>query len=249
MKKFVTICEEIKKATAMAASLENGAAWARYDAAIDAFRDILHKYHRGEASEAERDAAKAEKDAAKAEYLTEAENATRAKLRAEILKDNAKQAFFAEHIGTICAIWNKYAGKPYCKKTADKIRDELKAATGLYIYIYNRYSSDICINICTAAGCPVNNFEIRTASGCGERVRALDENNKILPLAPEALRVWYCKEYINNIDTHIKKIYKAHAAARDAMEKAAELCHVYNSLTRGNMASASTAGGVKNYII
>jgi hypothetical protein len=52
------------------------------------------------------------------------------KIKIAILTQNAKRAFFAENIGKICEIWNRYAGKKYGEKTAEKIRDELRTATG-----------------------------------------------------------------------------------------------------------------------
>lgn len=247
MKKFIEICEEIKTETRKAESAKKGASWERYDAAADRLADILAAYHNGNATEAERDEARAEKSAAREEYKRAEDRATLHRIRAEILKENAKQAFYNDYIGIICDIWNKYEGKPHGEKTADKIRAELRAATGQYISICTEYNA-VKIRITTAPGVPVENFEIGTKSG-SERARATDENNKISPIDRDALRVWYCSEYIDDLTAHIKKLKKAHAAAIEAYEKACEAFTAYNALTRGKIERADIYHGIKNHLI
>lgn len=249
MEEFVKICEEIKRERAKAEKATNGDAFQRYDIATDALADILAAYRRGEATEAERDSAREEKRAALEAYKREQETATRCHLRAEILKDNAKQAFFNDYIGKICEIWNAYEGKPHGEKTAAKIRDELRAATGQYISIFNKWDQ-LNISVCTAPGVPVDNFEIGTAGGAGSpKQRATDENNKILAINADALRVYYCAPYVDDINAHIKKLYKAHEAAAAAYEKAREAFAAYNELTRGNIERADIYHGIKKYLI
>jgi hypothetical protein len=167
-------------------------------------------------------------------------------MRAEILKENAMQAFAAQYLAKICEIWNKYEGKPHGEKTADKIRAELNALTGQNIYIGNKYSR-ASITIYTARGVAVDNFEIGTKGG--SEARATDENNRILKLDPDALRVYYCGEYVYNIGAHIKALKKAYEDAKKAIEKAAEAFGKYNELTRGNMSRANIHDGRAPYTI
>jgi hypothetical protein len=245
MKKFIEICEEIKKekraATAHTANDE-------YDRIFDDLRDVLARFHAGTATEEEKATAREKERAALDAYKREEERNTAHKLRAEILKENAKQAFFAEYIGKICEIWNRYEGKPYGEKTADKIRAELNALTGQYISIYNKWGS-LTITIATARDVPIDNFEIGARNG-SDKISATDESNKILKIDPNALRVWYCSEYVTDINAHIKALKKAHENARKAYEKAQDAFSEYNKLTRGNIERADIHHGtIKKYLI
>ena len=207
-----------------------------YDAIMDEYREVLRAYHKGEASEAEKIEGKQRElkaiEALKCEQESNADHIA----RAEILTENAKQAFFAQYIGKICAIWNKYAGKPHGEKTADKIREELRAVCGQNVYIGNEYNR-AKISIYTARGVYIDNFEIGSTNADAQR--ATDENNKILPISADGLRVWYCSEYVYNINAHIKALKKAHSEAKKAVEKAREAFSRYNDLTRGNMHRAN----------
>lgn len=182
------------------------------------------------------------------ERLTEETNRNNdIKIRIEILKENAKQALFAENINAICDIWNKYENKPHGEKTAQKIRDEIKNKTELRVYIGNKWD-DAQITIYPGAG--MHSDEITIAPRWnGEKQPALSPENKIKKLHPENLRVCYCSEYVDNVNAHIKALKEAHAAALDALETYRAAIDKYNSLTRGNMARASDREGMKHYII
>lgn len=69
-------------------------------------------------SDAEFDAAKTAYEAAAEKYAAECKHNEDLQMTVEVLKDNAAQAFFAENIDDICAVWNKYNGKPLGEKTA-----------------------------------------------------------------------------------------------------------------------------------
>ena len=243
MKKFIEICEEIKKESAKKSTKADEA----HSVALDNLREVLRAFHAGEATEAEKEAAKeAERKAADA-YAREEERNTDHRLTAAILRDNAKQAFFADYICKICEIWNKYEGKSHGEKTADKIRAELRALTGQGVYIGNQYGN-AKIGIYTAQGVPVPSFDI-VAKGGADAMKATDENNKILRLCADNLRVGYCGEYVHNIPEHIKKMKKAHAEARKAYEKAQELVSAYNKLTRGEIKRENIREGVRHCVM
>lgn len=72
-------------------------------------------------TDAEFDAAKAAYKAAEEKFSDERKHNEDLEMAFEILKDNAAQAFFAESIGTICTIWNKYAGKPHGERPLKKL--------------------------------------------------------------------------------------------------------------------------------
>lgn len=186
--------------------------------------------------------------AAEATYIKECQRNDDIKIKLEILKDNAAQAFFAETINTICDIWNKYEGKPHGEKTAQKIRDELKAATGYYIYINNRYD-DACINISVAYGtyAPFQRLEFVPIWN-GQKQPATDNNNKIVKITAENMRVYNCGAYVENINEHLKALKKAFKAAQDAEKALENAVSAYNALTRGNIQHGDRHG-VKSYII
>ncbi len=132
MKKYVEILRAIKTAKTRITDT------AKTEKEME--RESLRSVYKS-GTDAEREAAHAAYKAAEARYMEELKNNETQQLYIEILRDNAAQAFFAESIETICAIWNKYAGKPHGEKTADKIRSEIFAAVGVRVYIRNKYSA------------------------------------------------------------------------------------------------------------
>lgn len=236
MKKYNEIIEEMK---ALRASMTDTA---KTEKELDRLA-LLEVRKNGTPEEFEK--ARAAYKAAEERYINECVNNDDIKIKIEILKDNAAQALFAENIGTICDIWNKYEGKPHGEKTAQKIRDELKSATGYRVYIGNKYD-DARITIYTDNN--YSNIEI-CPTWNGERQPATDNNNKIVKMIPENMRVYCGKEYVENINDHLTAIKEAHKAAQEAEKALENAISIYNNLTRGNIQHASTREGVKNWLI
>lgn len=236
MKKYSDIIKDIE--TARASMRDTAATEKALDAAA------LRTAHKS-GSAAEIEAARAAYKAAEARYTEECIHNDTVNLKIQILRDNAKNALFSEIIGTICDIWNKYENKPHGEKTAQKIRDEIKSATGYSVYIGNKYD-DAHITVYTRAY--FSDFDIAPIWN-GEKYPALDCNNKIVKLNPERMRLWYCGEYVENIDEHVSAIRAAHAAAIAAEKALQDACAAYNKLTRGSMQHANAREGVKHYII
>lgn len=240
MKKYAEILTEIKKARASIADT------AQTEKELDRLA-LKEAYHNGTPEELE--TAKAKYKEAEARYIKELERNETVKIKIEILKANAAQALFAEIIGTICDIWNKYEGKPHGEKTADKIRAELKAATGYYISIGNKWrDARISIYFDYKSPVPFRDLEFCPVWN-GSEQPALDNNNKILKLTPENFRVYCCGAYVEDVNAHIKALKKAHKAAQDAEKALENAVSAYNTLTRGNIQQASTREGVKNWLI
>ena len=240
MKKYNEIKKEIQRAKASII----GTAKTEKQLNVELLREALKD------NDAERiEIARAAYKEAEARYIKECEHNDDIKIKIEILTDNAKQALFSEIIGTICDIWNKYENKPHGEKTAQKIKEELKTATGYYIYIGNRYDdAHININFHYGDNAPFNRLEIVPIWN-GKKQPALSDDNKIIKLNPDNMRVYYCGGYVENVNAHIKAIRKAHAAARAAEEALTEATSAYNALTRGNIQHINSREGVKRYII
>ena len=198
-------------------------------------------------TDADFDAAKTAYETTAEKYAAECKHNEDLQMSVEVLKDNAAQAFFAENIQTICDIWAKYAGKPCGEKTAEKIRKELFAALGVWVWISNKYS-DACITCYFDAPAPFRSLEFCAIRTNGEAVPALI-NNKIQPLSPEVFRVYNCGAYVDDVPAHVQAIRDAHDKARAAEAAFAAAVSDYNALTRGNIAQVSTREGVKRWLI
>lgn len=239
MKKYLEIMEEIK--TARAAMTDT----AKTEKEIE----------RAAFMETARDGSPEEKEKAREKFRAACDRLTEEtarnndiKIKIEILKENAKQALFSENIGTICEIWNKYENKPHGEKTAQKIRDEIKAATGHRVYIGNKYDN-ANITIYPGAGMHADEITICPIWNGGERYPATNNNNRIVKIDAEKMRVCYCGEYVENVNNHINALKEAHAGALAALETYRAAIDKYNNLTRGNIQRASDREGVKHYII
>lgn len=198
-------------------------------------------------TDAEFDAAEAAYKAAAEKYAAECKRNEDLQMAVEVLKDNAAQAFFAENIDDICAIWNKYNGKPLGEKTAEKIRKELFAALGVRVWISNKYS-DAYITCYFDTGAPFRSLEFCAIRGGGENVPAL-VGNKIQPLSPDVFRVYNCGAYVDDVPAHVRAIREAHDKAREAEAAFMDAVSIYNNLTRGRIIQASTHDGVKRWLI
>lgn len=239
MKKYTEILAEIKKARAAIKDT------AKSEKEIER---LSFMEARKTGADTEMEEAKEKYQAAMERYQKERDNNETQEIKIEILKDNAARALFAENIGIICDIWNKYEGKPHGEKTAEKIRDEIKIATGLRVYIGNKYDdANIKIYFDYNSGAPFSDLEF-VPIWRGEKRPALVDN-KIVKINPDEMRVYFCGEYVENVNAHIKALKKAHAAAMEA-EKALEAAvSKYNELTRGKINHASQREGVKKWFI
>ena len=240
MKKYTEILNEIKKTRVSISDIAKTEKESNH-------LSVKEAYTSGDENAIE--AAKTKYKEAETRYIKELEKNENAKIKIEILKSNAAQALFSENINIICDIWNKYEGKPHGEKTAAKIRDELKNATGYYISISNKWD-DACIYVSFAynTNAPFNNLEFHPMWN-GEKQPAIDNNNKIIKLNPNNFNVYCYGEYVENIAAHITALKKAHKAAKDAEIALENAIKTYNKLTRGNIQRANAREGVKNWLI
>ena len=240
MKKYNEILSEIKETRAHITDT------AKRDCenALDAVR-AAYLNGKGEALEK----ARAEYHAAEEAAKEEAVRNTAAKIKIEIMINNAAQALLAETIETICEVWNKYSGKPHGPKTAEKIHAELKEKTGYHVYINNKYhDAHIQINFDYQDPAPFRSLEFFPTRNEADRP-ALDPNNKILPLVPDTFRVYCGGAYVDDVEAHAEAIKEAHQAAIAAEEALENAIGAYNALTRGHIQRASLREGVKRWLI
>lgn len=127
------------------------------------------------------------------------------KIENKILKDNARRMLFAEVIEKILDIWNSYKGKPYGDKTKEKIRNQIKEATGCWAYFHgNELSLSVAYDVDNALSMyfGYGDGDIYTRGGF------IDDNNKIREVIVEEVTLNYCHEYEHNPHELAERIYE-----------------------------------------
>lgn len=127
------------------------------------------------------------------------------KIENKILKDNARRMLFAEVIEKILGIWNSYKGKPYGDKTKEKIRNQIKEATGCWAYFHgNELSLSVAHDVDNALSMyfGYRDGDIYTRGGF------IDDNNKIREVIVEEVMLNYCHEYETNPHELAERIYE-----------------------------------------
>jgi hypothetical protein len=123
----------------------------------------------------------------------------------KILKDNARRMLFAEVIEKILDIWNSYKGKPYGDKTKEKIRNQIKEATGCWAYFHgNELSLSVAHDVDNELSMyfGYRDGDIYTRGGF------IDDNNKIREVVVEDVTLNYCHEYEPNPHELAERIYE-----------------------------------------
>lgn len=127
------------------------------------------------------------------------------KIENKILKDNARRMLFAEVIEKILDIWNSYKGKPYGEKTKEKIRNQIKEATGCWAYFHgNELSLSVAHDVDNELSMyfGYRDGDIYTRGGF------IDDNNKIREVIVEEVTLNYCHEYEHNPHELAERIYE-----------------------------------------
>lgn len=188
--------------------------------------------------ENELDAARAKRDAAR-------EPIPAVKLRAAILRDNARRAFFEEITPQAVEIFQKYAGRPYGEKTRRKIADEIHDKTGFYCYISaNSYYSKMQFSAGeTRAPWTYDEMEMTLYHGNGDRPPLLDSKNKINMESADALQPYGLMPYVEDPDEQAEKIEAAHKKALAAWETWSAAASAYNDLIPTQAKQIDTRAG------
>lgn len=123
------------------------------------------------------------------------------------LYDNIKAATLENVKPALKEVLTKYDGKPHGPKTEKAIRDELKAKTGIYIFIDD---AQVTVDRIT----------------CYTRGAYLLNDNKINAAAVDTLYTW--EKYTKNPRAAAKRLIKMYDAAKKALENAKKLTSEYN---------------------
>lgn len=171
------------------------------------------------------------------------------------LKDNARQALFAEVMPVIKAEFAKFAGKPYGEKTAEKIQNAIKAKTNCHVWIERNYYNEVLHIIplneqgysnCTGYG--VDDFNVYTLFVRDQGYIRILPDNKINMAAFDNMKLSNCKPYNDDIPGTIEELKDAFAAIQEAAKNLEEAAAVFNSLKPSSVDHISGAS-VRNYIV
>ena len=127
------------------------------------------------------------------------------KIENKILKDNARRMLFAEVIGKILDIWNSYKGKPYGDKTKEKIRNQIKEATGCWAYFHG---NELSISVAHDVDNELSMYFGYRDGDIYTRGGFIDDNNKIREVIVEEVTLNYCHEYEHNPHELAERIYE-----------------------------------------
>lgn len=164
------------------------------------------------------------------------------KVENKILYDNARRSLFSDVFPVILGILNRYAGKPYGPKTAEKIRAEAIEKTGCAFYVERStygVRDNLCIVPLNESGYNVgyfrnNTFDIYQIAEKGEIPRILD-GNKINALPAEKFYLSDCAEYTENPHEHAEEIFAAFAALCEKYRAFDKACSAFNALIPSGM--------------
>lgn len=155
------------------------------------------------------------------------------KIENKILYDNARIALYEEVMPKALEVWNKYVGKPYGKKTAEKIRNEIKDATGCWFYCTDKEYGCDEFSFCT---------DYRTHPNIGYSFTATNDfkicpinyeqkfldNNKIQHVDLEDVELSYCNAYIENTHDESEELYKEIEECKKAFDALEQRVHKLN---------------------
>lgn len=176
------------------------------------------------------------------------------KIENRILHDNARRALFAEVVPAALEIWNKYAGKKYGPKTEEKIENEIQAETGCRVYATRKeYGTGTELHISFPYPSVYNYFSYGDFSitpkweNGSEKQPLLSEDNKILPVDAESLRLWDCREYRENVREVSRDIVGTWKAVKDKYDSFYRAVQDFNALIPGKMPNVDYSN-FRNYL-
>lgn len=145
-----------------------------------------------------------------------------------ILRNNYRVKRWEELAPIVAEILEKYAGKPYGEKIAEKMRSELYARARAYFYINRENAWVLEVIEARADGCTDPNGE-RFTTWQNPAPYFLTDDNKINTPRAEKWHVERLKPYTENPAELIKTLDGLKARARKLAEELKTICCEYNS--------------------
>nr|DAF22992.1 MAG TPA: hypothetical protein [Caudoviricetes sp.] len=219
MKKFVEILDDIKQTSEAIKAAEY-----RENEIVESYMKVCDLRERREA-----------RKAVENETIENSERKKDLELTRKILKNNAKIALFNEVLPVALEILKKYSGKPYGKKTQEKIAGEIKAATNCLFYIDSCYSSQ-SFEIYPAESCGYDyNISCGTeyTDGCK---KPLLIDNKIQLVAFDELELYYISnDYVEDVPRRVKELKAVYKEAVAKQKELKHICDRFNALAVGDI--------------
>ena len=152
------------------------------------------------------------------------------KIRA-ILENNRRAAMWQRLAPILAEILQKYAGKPYGEKTAEKMRGEMFARCQHYFYIDRANPYRVIIREITRDGYATHAtpFEIWTAWADNSK-NFLTDSNKINTPHADAWGVCGLKDYQHNPAETVATLDRLKAKAEQLAQELRETVRTYNSI-------------------
>lgn len=219
MMKFNEILEAIDKlyAEVQEAKKQQETEIERYYATFDglSFREKIEKRKENKESEEEH----MKKIAVSQDAITDGT------LKLKLLQNNAKIALFNEVMPIVLEVYAKYNGKPYGKKTEEKIRNEIREKTNCRVYMDAQSFSVYPLDAIQY------DFQCGTKYIDGEK-KPLLVNNKIHVISMEDLELYYInRTYFDDLDKTVSDLKRLHAEAKKKQDELKEICDKFNKLT------------------
>ena len=170
-----------------------------------------------------------------------------------IYQHNARLVFFSENLPLVLDILKKYEGKPYGKKTAVKISDEVLTATGCKFTIHTGYfMSENYYELYKEKNGYYKYNRLNFTAGYNEHfdLKPLLIDNKIAIYEPEQYMLIDEKGgYIEDPEQHAKELKKAYERVEEAYKNTEKAMDAFNELTVTLIDNLyiNEAGGLKTF--
>lgn len=141
-----------------------------------------------------------------------------------LLKSNAKFALMNDILDVVVSAFNKFSGKPYGKKTKEKISNEVKEKVNCGAYIS---SNTIYVYTLDYVG-----REYDLEIGMKDYNNKLLIDNKIQKFTRDDLKLYNGNNnYIDNVNAEVKYIRDAQAKIIEKEQELKKMCEEYNQHT------------------
>lgn len=127
----------------------------------------------------------------------------------------------------LISVLKKYNGKKAGEKTVEKMQNEIREASGVYVYFRRACCSQRCFNILASGKLQQNNIDIYAS---GRKNFILDDNTINGELLADDLYISTYREYIYNPAERLDEIEKARATVEEAKKQYNEAVLNYDNL-------------------